>query len=371
MNNAIAFVPERGKVELVAAPEAGEPGKGEVLVQTELVGFCGTDREIVQGGIAVHPGDGHLILGHEMMGVVLSAGESVEGLEPGNRVVPMVRLPCGKCAPCLADRSDFCLTGQYLEYGITRLHGFARPSLVIPATMLLEVPAGLGDLAVLAEPVSIAEKTLDQARYLLSRIPGHVLNEADWGAGLRALVTGAGSIGLLTIYLLTEVGFEVQVADIRSSEGLSAQLAEAAGASYVQLDRDEPFETIADRLDRADLAIEATGNPNLAFALLDVLAPGGVLMWVGVASEEHVVKMEASRAVLKAVLGHNAIVGTVNSGRLYMQKALADLVHLSRRPRFEEVLTGVVAVEEFVEAIWPSKEAVKQAVSYRDMEWRS
>ena len=47
-----------------------------------------------------------LIPGHEMLGEVTEVGSSVEGLSVGERVVPLVQLPCGKCAPCNADRSD-------------------------------------------------------------------------------------------------------------------------------------------------------------------------------------------------------------------------------------------------------------------------
>lgn len=368
---AIAYLSRSQSLGLVEAPEVSEPNEAHVLVRTELVGFCGTDREIVQGGIAVPVEDDHLILGHEMVGVVSEVGPSVDGLSPGDRVVPVVRLPCGQCRPCEVGRSDFCLTGDYREYGITRLHGFARPFVPVPAVALLKVPDGLGEHAVLAEPLSIVEKTVDEARYALSRIPGRPLEGDRWGAGLRALVTGAGSIGILSVYLLDDLGFEVEVVDVRPSDGLSARLAKAAGASYLDVERGEPPESVIDRVGRADLVIEATGNPGLAFALLDALAPGGVLMWVGVAAEEQIVKVEASKVVLNAVLGHNAVIGTVNSGLPFLEKALQDLVRLYEKPGFSEILTGILPVEDFEEAIWPKREAIKQAVSYREVDsWR-
>jgi glucose 1-dehydrogenase len=363
---AIAFVSASAKVESVPPPEIQGPGPGEVLVATELVGFCGTDREIIHGGVAVNPDEELLILGHEMVGMVDEVGASVDSVRPGDRVVPMVRLGCSSCAPCSVGRSDFCLTGEYREFGITRMHGFARPSVVVPASALLAVPAELGDIAVLAEPLSIVEKTFDQARQTMARIPGLDLTADRWGEGLRAVVAGAGSIGLLSAYLAAELGFEVEVLDVREDGSLPAQLTEAAGARYVALDPDEPADSVAARLGPADVIVEATGSPYLAFALINALARGGVLMWVGVAAEEHQVTFEGSAAVLRSVLQSNAIVGTVNSSRGHFERALQDLVVLSGKPRFDEILTEVLPVNRFEEAIWPRGDAIKQAVSFKE-----
>jgi threonine dehydrogenase-like Zn-dependent dehydrogenase len=363
---AIAFVTGSGKVEMVTPPEVGRPGPDEVLVSTELVGFCGTDREIIHGGVAVHPDEDLLILGHEMVGTVVEMGSSVAGFEAGQRVVPMVRLPCSSCGPCRVGRSDFCLTGEYREYGITRMHGFARPSVVVPASALLPVPAELGHIAVLAEPLSIVEKTFDQAHGIMARVPGRDLNGDRWGRGLRAVIAGAGSIGSLSAYLAVELGFVVDVLDVRDVGSLAAQLAVAAGANYIALDPDEPAGSVAADLQPADVIIEATGSPHLGFALINSLARGGVLMWVGVAAEEHQVTFEGSEAVLRAVLQSNAIVGTVNSSRDHFERALNDLVVLSEKQRFNGLLTDVVPVDRFEEAIWPQGDAIKQAVSFRE-----
>ena len=362
---AIAFVSGSGRVETVTPPELPDPRPGEVLVAPDLVGFCGTDREIIHGGVAVHPDEDLLILGHEMVGEVVEVG-GPDGFSAGDRVVPMVRLGCDSCAACLAGRADFCLTGEYKEFGITRIHGFARPLVLIPTTALLDVPEGLGDIAVLAEPLSIVEKTFDQAHHAMARIPGRNLEGERWGEGLRAVIAGAGSIGLLSAYLAEELGFDVEVLDIRDAAALPAQLTEAAGARYTQLDPDDPADAVAARLQPADLIIEATGSPYLGFALIEALARSGVLMWVGVAAVDHQVTFEGSSAVLNAVLRSNSILGTVNSAHEHFERALQHLVVLSQKPRFNELLTGVVPVDRFEEAIWPKGDAIKQAVSFKE-----
>lgn len=360
---AVAYVPEKRSAALVEVADPGEPGPGQVLIRPSLVGFCGTDREIVQGGIAVPPSyDNYLILGHEMAGFIEQTGEGVKQLVPGDFVVPMVRLPCSSCIPCSLGRSDFCLSGEYLEFGITRLHGFAQPSVIVPAQWVVPVEATLGDLAVLTEPLSIIEKTLEQARTVIGRIPG-LESEADsWGSGKHAIVTGAGSIGLLSVYLLTQLGFTVEVVDLKPENSSSAQLAIAAGASYIPNDAKIGHDLLQERLGQADLVIEATGNPELAFSMLELLSPGGVLMWVGVAAEDQMVKIEATQTILRAVIGHNAVLGTVNSSKAHYVQAAADLKELSRRTRFTEILSSVVPIESFEEAIWPSDDSIKRAV---------
>ena len=363
--SGIAYLSDAKSTSLMAAIDPGAPGRRDVLIRTELVGFCGTDREIVQGGIAVPPdGDGSLVLGHEAVGIVAEVGQDVVGLAAGDRVVPMVRLGCETCRPCLAGRSDYCLTGDYLEYGITRLHGFARPRVLVPEAATLKVPQGLGRVAVLAEPLSVIEKTLEQAAMVLGRIPGMLQEGREWGRGVRALVTGAGSIGVLTAYLLTQLGFDVEVMDLRSVDSLAATLVTAAGAAYVKADPDRtPGDSVAP-LKKADLVVEATGDPVLAIELLGKVAPGGALMLVGVSGETKMLTIDAGATVLRAVLGHHAIMGTVNSSRANYVKALDDLVVLKERPRFTDIITEVLPPERFQEAIWPTGEAVKQVVSF-------
>lgn len=369
MSAAVAFVPKAGRVELVEPEPKRVLAPDEVLVAADLVGFCGTDREIVQGGIAVHPADDHLILGHELLGVVVDAnGHSA--LAEGDAVVAQVRDSCNSCEPCRAGRADFCLSGNYTEFGITRRHGFAQPAVPIPASMLIRVPSGLGRLAVLAEPMSIVEKTLEEAKYQLDRIPGGQRREV-WGQGKRAIVTGAGAIGALAVHQLCELGFSVDVVDIKDATRLGPTLCAAAAARYIQLDGSEPAEISVARLEPADFVIEASGDPRMALVMPQALSPGGVLVWVGVAAEEHAVKVDASSTVLKAVLGHNVWMGTVNSSRSHFERALADLQVLATRNRFAEIVAEPLEVEAFSEAIWPTEDVIKRTISFGNREVRT
>ena len=70
----------------------------------------------------------------------------------------IVRRSCTHCHACGEGAPDSCLTGDYSERGITRLHGFARELVAEDPAQLIGIPRSLGRLGVLAEPTSICER---------------------------------------------------------------------------------------------------------------------------------------------------------------------------------------------------------------------
>ena len=123
---ALTVVP--GQADSARLDEVDEPdaGDGDVLVETRLIGVCGTDLEIVRGEYGWAPvGRERLILGHESLGRVLSA-PATSGLAAGDLVVGIVRRPDPvPCANCAVGEWDMCRNGRYRERGIKELHGFA------------------------------------------------------------------------------------------------------------------------------------------------------------------------------------------------------------------------------------------------------
>ena len=125
---------------------------------------------------------------------------------PGDLVVSTVRLPCSdaNCAPCRAGHYDFCVTGNYREHGIKDLDGFMTEFVVEDRHNLHPVARELRDVAVLVEPLTIAEKALIEVREIQRRLP--------WGGGPhRAVVLGSGPVGLLGAMVLVNAGFETYV----------------------------------------------------------------------------------------------------------------------------------------------------------------
>lgn len=171
---AIAVFPAQKQVQLIDAPEPALRGPQDVKLKMMDIGVCGTDKEICSFEYGTPPqGSDHLILGHESLGQVVEVGAQVKTLKPGDLVVTIVRRPCGDphCVPCRVGRQDFCVTGGFKERGINGLHGFMTEKVVDEERFMNLVPAELRDVAVLAEPLTIAEKSLFQVWDIQARLP--------------------------------------------------------------------------------------------------------------------------------------------------------------------------------------------------------
>ena len=189
---AAAVFPARKSLEVVNDfPEPKLDSPTGVKVRVLNVGVCGTDREIAsfQYGFPPPAGSEFLVMGHECLGEVIEAGPEVRDLKPGDLVIPMVRRPCDhpECAACRAGRQDFCYTGDYRERGIKQMHGFLTESIVDEARYMNPVPQAIREVAVLVEPLTIAEKGLIQAGQIQKRLP--------WGGEAPGRRAGRGTGG--------------------------------------------------------------------------------------------------------------------------------------------------------------------------------
>ena len=195
---AVAVTPARREIAVVDRPEPEGPAPGEVLLRTLEVGVCGTDREIADFEYGTPPpGEDQLVIGHESLAEVLDTGAGVDGLEPGQLVVSMVRRPCphAACRPCRLGHQDFCVTGDFVERGIKEAHGFMAERFTDEPGFLFAVPGDLRDVAVLVEPLTIAEKALDELWLVQQRLPwvDPSASPERRGEGHTALVLGSRS----------------------------------------------------------------------------------------------------------------------------------------------------------------------------------
>ncbi len=245
------------------------------------VGICGTDREIAHGLFGVPPpGESTLVLGHEVLGLVDRDGE---GFTRGDLVAATVRRSCGQCLACADDSPDSCLTGDYSERGITRLHGFARELVAESAAELVPVPQALGRLGVLAEPTSVCARALRHVSAIGGRQPWQLR---------RALVIGGGAIGMLTTFLLRLDDVEVWTASLEPENSL----VRAVGATYVCTKN-----TPVTELGTFDLVVEAAGDAQLMADSLSLLRRSGVACLLGIDGREQTVKLDGRAIGVDAV----------------------------------------------------------------------
>ena len=177
---ALAVFPSSREVRLIDQPEPVIAGPTEVKLRILEAGICGTDREITSFHYGTPPADSpHLVIGHEALGEVVDVGSGVTGLARGDLAVLTVRRPCPHdiCAPCRKGRQDFCITGDFTERGIKGAHGYMTEFVVDDQRYMVKVPKELREVAVLLEPLTVAEKAAEQARVLAQRLPGDLKND--------------------------------------------------------------------------------------------------------------------------------------------------------------------------------------------------
>jgi threonine dehydrogenase-like Zn-dependent dehydrogenase len=310
-----------------------------VLVRPLEVGVCGTDREISEGLFGVAPDEGgELVLGHELLGVVERDGH---GFARGDLVTATVRRSCGHCAACEAGAPDACLTGDYLERGITRLHGFASELVAEAPEHLVPVPRSLGKLGVLAEPASICERGLRHVRAVGARQP--------WNPG-QALVLGTGAIGMLGTYLLRMEGLEVWTAS-RSAGGPRAELVAACGARHVATS-ETPLAALAEDAGGFDVVFEAAGDAQVMLDTLGLLRRNGVACLIGIDGRRREVSIDGRVLGVDAILQNRALFGSVNANRVDWDAAVEHLdLAYSRWPEALEQFVGLrVPLDGFAEA---------------------
>jgi len=304
----------------VDVPQPKLQNPTDVLLRVHEVGLCGTDREISSFEYGSPPaGSDHLILGHESLAEIVEIGRDVHGLHQGDLVVAMVRRPCPhpECRPCRAGRSDFCVTGDFIERGIKEADGFLMEYAVDDQEYLVKVPKPLADVAVLIEPLTVVSKAAIQARAILDRLP--------YEPGLqRGLVLGAGPVGLLGAMVLIANGYDTVVFSREPEGGEKSKLVQALGASYVSA-ASQPIETLATKTGEFDVVIEAVGVAPVMMAAARSLRANGVVALTGIPAEGAATEINVGRSLRDMVLKNQVVFGTVNAGRRDYVSAIQQL----------------------------------------------
>ena len=183
-----------GEMNVVERPEP-VCGPGEVMIEIEAVGLCGTDLSY-WAGTRVAPRT-PWILGHEGTGRIVRTGDGVDPARVGERVVVEPNLPCGECSPCAAQSPALCLRRGSLALN---LPGLLAERVVIPAAFAWALPDSIDiDAAACIEPLAVAAAAVRRAS----------IDESVQSC----LVIGAGAQGLLLSELLQARGLQVIIAE--------------------------------------------------------------------------------------------------------------------------------------------------------------
>ena len=227
-----------GDLRLEEVPRP-EPGRGELLVRVEAALTAGSDLHAFRQGE-------HRILeqlpspfGHELCGFDVATGRPV---------VAASSAPCGHCAACQAGLETLChrpafLTGAYAEFVLV-------PARIAEVNVLEAPPQLAGEVAALADPLACCLHGVDVAEVR----PGNVV-----------AVLGVGPIGLMLCACVADAGgYAVTVGGRPERHALAPLFGARPG---------DPHD--------ADVVIEAAGTESAWRDALELVRPGGTVVFLG------------------------------------------------------------------------------------------
>ena len=257
--------PEKMSVEEASEPTV-EPGM--VIVQPTAAGICGSEIEGYLGrmGNRTPP----LVMGHEFAGTVTEVGEGVSEDLLGRVVAVNPLTSDGTCPLCRAGYTNLCPNRKLI--GIHSPGGFARYTLA-PESNVYPLPEGVDSrTGALAEPLA---NGVHAARLGLAGDPVE-----------HAVVIGGGTIGLMCLQAAVLDGAP-EVYLVEPHEGRRDQaLGLGAGAAYASADEvrealEEPTEGLG-----VDLVIDAVGAEVTRRAALELVRPGGRVVYIGLHDDD-------------------------------------------------------------------------------------
>jgi threonine dehydrogenase-like Zn-dependent dehydrogenase len=342
----IPLQPDSGSLQTIGEPPLSE---GAVLAHTLAVGVCGTDREILAGHYGSAPrGRAHLVLGHESLAEVAEAPAGC-GLALGDLIVGVVRHPDPEpCDACAVDEWDMCRNGKYTEHGIKDRDGFCRERFRTEPKFAVRIAPALRETGVLLEPASVVAKAWEHIERIGRR--------AHSWRPQRALVTGAGPVGLLAALMARQRGCDLHVYDHHRT-GPKRELVERLGGRYH-----------CDSLDEvcglsADVIIECTGAPQVIVRIIEHNAPGAIVCLAGLSSGSHCVSFDVKGLNRTMVLENDVVFGSVNANRRHYELA-AEALAKADSGWLRALISRRVALPDWREALERRADDIKVVVDF-------
>jgi 2-desacetyl-2-hydroxyethyl bacteriochlorophyllide A dehydrogenase len=317
MRALVVTAPRQAEVQNVPDPVAR---RGQLLIDVERVGICGTDIELYTGKMAyIEQGLTHfpLRLGHEWTGRVVATGSSEDERWLGKRVTGDTMLGCGHCEFCDAGHHWVCPNRS--EVGILGdWAGALAEKIVIPTRFAYEIPENVTvTAAALVEPGGNSLRAV-QASNLE---PGHKL-----------LILGSGTIGLLAAQFALAVGAEVHVAGARAT---ALELARSLGVQHTcQLG-----ELAHGHDNEFDAVIDASSVDHMPALSVRLAKSAGRVVFIGLSStpsmidsRDVVLKDITVVGILSASPGLAGAVQNFSSGAVVPDSIVGEVVSLEEVP---------------------------------------
>lgn len=260
METLVCVGPGRLELRELPAPQAGPVA---ALVRPHRVGLCGTDYHIYEGK---HPFLNYpRVMGHELAVEVVEAPPGAD-VAPGEICVVNPYLSCGDCVACRADKANCCTRISVL--GVHQDGGMAG-RLCVPLRNLIPAQGLSVDQCATVEFLSIG---------------AHAVRRGAVSTGDRALVVGAGPIGLGVALFARLAGARVIVMDRDSRRAEMAKDVAGAEVALAGSDAAEPVAQLTGG-EGFDIVFDATGSAHAIEAGFELVAHGGRYVLVSVVKE--------------------------------------------------------------------------------------
>lgn len=260
MKAVVWLGPRQMEIQEVSVPT---PLADEVTIKVEAVGICGSELSgyLGQNSLRVPP----LIMGHEFSGRIAALGEGVTEVNGDDLVTVNPLVTCGKCAFCQQGLENLCVQRKLI--GAHRSGAFAE-FVTVPAVNCIRLPSTFSLVSgSLAEPLACGVR---------AALVGGV------GPGVRVLIIGAGTIGLMSIAAVRKAGGNVTlVSDVHPGRLATAT---AWGAEATCDARATDTVALAHQLTEdlgVDVAIDAVGSDATRQAAIKAVRAGGSVVLVG------------------------------------------------------------------------------------------
>ncbi len=295
--------------------EVPEPilGARDLLIEIETAGVCGTDVELFNGDMA-YIDSGHaqypLQPGHEWCGYVIAVGEEANKSWLGKFVTGDTMLGCQECERCKSGYQYLCHDRD--EVGIRNgFPGALAERITLPEFAAHEIPKSLDPaIGAMIEPTANALRSVDATGLV---------------AGKRLVIFGPGTIGLLCALVAKSRGIEVHVVGIDERS-----LAFAATLGFAGVHHLDSIPEMA-----VHAVIDATFNKDVPALALELLEPGGTVVYIGIAGvpsliDSRVLVFKDLKAVgiLSASPGLKGSIEILSSGAVDPRPLIASVVSL-------------------------------------------
>jgi L-iditol 2-dehydrogenase len=277
MKAQVFYGPGDLRLEDVPVPD---PGPGELVVRIEAALTCGTDVKVLRRGHPVMIPHVPTVFGHELAGTVARVGRGIAAFKEGDRVVAANSAPCGACRLCRLGRENLCedllfVNGAYGEY-------IALPPRLVAVNVVRLGPSLPARRAAFAEPLACALLGIERGRV---------------ERGMTVAVIGHGPLGCLLALVAAQRGARALLVgkpgwrlDRVKSLGIAECLDTGQGDDLASLLREATGDA------GVDVAVDATGRPEVWEQAVAAVSRGGTVVFFGGCAPGTTVSVDTRRA---------------------------------------------------------------------------